>query len=95
MSVGLSVRRSVSPSVPLYFFGVFELFEGRIARVLVLATAQLISAPAQLITAPAQPPATGQSCIRPCFGIQGTFENTFDTVITLFSVLNLFRMSIV
>ena len=33
-SVGPSVRRSVGPSVPLYFFGVFELFEGRIARVL-------------------------------------------------------------
>merc|ERR1712168_650709 len=30
-----SVRRSVGPSVPLYFFSVFELFEGRIARVLV------------------------------------------------------------
>ena len=33
--VGRSVRLSVGPSVPLYFFGVFELFEGRIARVLV------------------------------------------------------------
>ena len=34
-SVRRSVRRSVGPSVPLYFFSVFELFEGRIARVLV------------------------------------------------------------
>jgi len=34
-SVGPSVRQSVGPSVPLYFFSVFELFEGRIARVLV------------------------------------------------------------
>ena len=38
-SVGRSVRRSVRPSVgrsvPLYFFGVFELCEGRIPRVLV------------------------------------------------------------
>ena len=31
------------------------------------APAQIITAPAQLITAPAQPPATGLSCIRPCF----------------------------
>ena len=30
-----SVGPSVGPSVPLYFFSVFELFEGRIARVLV------------------------------------------------------------
>ena len=30
-----SVRPSVGRFVPLYFFGVFELFEGRIARVLV------------------------------------------------------------
>ena len=33
--VGRWVGPSVRPSVPLYFFGVFELFEGRIARVLV------------------------------------------------------------
>ena len=30
---GRSVRPSVGPSVPLHFFGVLELFEGRIARV--------------------------------------------------------------
>ena len=29
------VGRSIGPSVPLYFFGVSELFEGRIAQVLV------------------------------------------------------------
>ena len=31
------------------------------------APAQRITAPAQLITAPTQQPATGLSCIRPCF----------------------------
>ena len=33
--IGLSVRRSIGSSVPLNFFGLFGLFEGRIARALV------------------------------------------------------------
>ena len=66
-----SVGRSVGPSVPLYFFGVFELFEGRIARVypmVVYAPDQIISGPAQLITAPAQPLATGAVVYTALFG---------------------------
>ena len=59
-SVRRSVGRSVRPSVTLYFFRIFSLFEGRYEYFMgVNAPAQVSTAPAQLITAPAQPPATG------------------------------------
>ena len=76
VTVRRSVRPSVGRSVTLYFFCIFKLFEGTVEEFrgeyfmnvkLLSAPAQLIFAPAQLNTALAQPPATGLSCIRPCY----------------------------
>ena len=51
---------------------------------LITAPAQLITAPAQLNTAPAQPPATGLSCIRPCFISLSFDDHIFPCVFIVF-----------
>ena len=80
MSICLSVCPSVSWLVHhtllfLHFLSSLKVEKFRYKYFMdVYAPVQIISAPAQLITtpahlntAPAQPPATGLSCIRPCF----------------------------
>ena len=68
------VGRSIRRSVPLYFLGVFELFEGRIARVL-LSYGCLCPCPNHFCPCPTHycprplpnRPRQEQSCTWPCF----------------------------